>query len=238
MPIKRRPPADNVRTVQSHGGNLRGVTVNKTGRSVQFEYFREMKLILLLDRDTTVRDFCSQPETFEYYDRNGKLHHYTPDFRVWRTDGRVELHQVIRKAESNTLYAVDRKRAMDAICSERGWTYHVHIEDELLTETELANLQALAFYEAGVYANPQVEAAARERLANGVRMPLVTLSSSIADQLGIDELEATAALCHMLWHSALDVDLRTRLIFRHARPVPQITVGLAATAGANTSAVA
>lgn len=57
MPFTRKPPPGNVRRVRSLGTNCRGVTTNKRGRVVQFESEHERVLILLLERDPSVRDF-------------------------------------------------------------------------------------------------------------------------------------------------------------------------------------
>ena len=94
MSLKRRPPPGNIRRVAAIDGNLRGVMTNKTGRVVQFESFAERSLLLRLDRDPTVRDYSSQPETFQRVDTEGRPQRYTPDFIVWRGDGATEIHEV------------------------------------------------------------------------------------------------------------------------------------------------
>ena len=94
MSLKRKPPPGNVRRTVSVGGNFRGVTTNKRGHLVQFESEQERKLVLLLERDRTVADYRSQPETFQFTDASGRPRTYTPDFQVWRTSGLIELHEV------------------------------------------------------------------------------------------------------------------------------------------------
>jgi hypothetical protein len=83
MIYKRKPPPGNVRRARHIGKNLHGVTTNKRDRLVQFESEQERKLILLLERDATVFDFISQPETLTYVSENGRSRRYTPDFQVW-----------------------------------------------------------------------------------------------------------------------------------------------------------
>ena len=63
MSFKRKPPPGNVRRTVSLGNNFRGVTTNKQGRIIQFESEQERKLVLLLERDPTVVNYNSQPET-------------------------------------------------------------------------------------------------------------------------------------------------------------------------------
>src|SRR5258708_13088673 len=96
MALKRKPPEGDVRRVTSMGLNLPGVTTNKNGHTVQFESFAERILLLLFERDKTVLDYRSQPETFEFTDKDKKLRRYTPDFKVWRADGSIEIHEVTR----------------------------------------------------------------------------------------------------------------------------------------------
>jgi hypothetical protein len=92
MVFKRRPPEGDVRRVTSMGLNLPGVTTNKNGHTVQFESFAERILCVLFERDKTVLDYRSQPETFEFTDQGKKLRRYTPDFKVWKADGSIEIH--------------------------------------------------------------------------------------------------------------------------------------------------
>ena len=94
MAFTRKPPPGNVRRVVCLGHNLRGVLTNKRGHVVQFESELEHTLVLLFQRDPSVADYGSQPEILRFRDAAGRPRIYTPDFRVWRTDGRVELHEV------------------------------------------------------------------------------------------------------------------------------------------------
>ena len=111
MSLKRKPPEGNVRLVSSNGRNIRGVITNKAGRTVQFESWAERALLLRLDRDPDVTDYCSQPERFAYLDRDGKSHTYTPDFKVWRRNGEVEIHEVtmsVRQTRPDRLLGIWR----------------------------------------------------------------------------------------------------------------------------------
>ena len=104
MSIKRKPPEGDVCRVTSMGLNLPGVTTNKSGHTVQFESFAERILLLLFERDKTVLDYRSQPETFEFTDRDKKLRRYTSDFKVWKIDGAIEIHEVTRTESEVTPY--------------------------------------------------------------------------------------------------------------------------------------
>ncbi len=57
-----------LRFISDQNKNIRGVITNKTGRTVQYGSFNEFKLTLILERDPTVLDYISQPETFEFFD--------------------------------------------------------------------------------------------------------------------------------------------------------------------------
>src|SRR5260370_39988761 len=92
--MKRKPPAGNVRRVQSIDGNLRYTITSKTGRIVQCESHLERRLALRLDRNRMVRDYTSQPETMHFINAKGEVQSYTPDFKSWLLDGRVHIHEV------------------------------------------------------------------------------------------------------------------------------------------------
>lgn len=88
----------NVRRTISLGNSFRGVTINKRGHLVQFESEQEQKLILLLERDPSVVDYVSQPETLKFYEGKSRQRKYTLDFQVWRVNGQIELHDVTIEA--------------------------------------------------------------------------------------------------------------------------------------------
>lgn len=143
MGFKRKPPPGNVRRVRSNGQNLCGVMTNKANRTVQFESFTERSLLLRLDRTREVQDYASQPEQIRYTDNTGKSHTYTPDFKVWYTDGRISLHEVTLRCRLSNLRLQQRHVAADQVCQARGWQFLLHTEDTLPQGSELANLLAL-----------------------------------------------------------------------------------------------
>ena len=146
MKFNRKPPAGNVRRVRSTGRNIIGGITNKAGREVQFESWQERALLLRLDRDPAVRDYGSQPETFEYIDNEGKTRHYTPDFIVWRYNGQIEIHEVTLAKRRRSPEMRRRETIGSKICQGRGWRYVVHTEEDLPQGAELANLLALIRY--------------------------------------------------------------------------------------------
>jgi hypothetical protein len=210
--LNRKPPPGNVRWAGSTGQNMCGVITNKAGRMVQFESWAERALLLRLDRDPQVRDYGSQPEAFEYLDARGKRHTYTPDFIVWRRDGRVEVHEVTLTQRRLRPDMRQREAAAARICGARGWRYVVHTQQSLPQGSELANLLVLFRYRPTVYANQAVAQAASERLGQDQAVALRSLVRQLAAELQLPEPDVTAALGHMLWHGQLSTDLN-RLIF-------------------------
>lgn len=223
MSLKRRPPADNVRRVAPIGDNLRGTLTNKAGRVVQFESFLERTLLLRLDRDRTVRDYSSQPEIFRYRDGEGRLHTYTPDFRVWRQDETVEIHEVMLTNCRARPAIYLRETAAQEICQGRGWRYVVHTEQDLPRGSELANLLALFRYRPTAYADACVIQAALARLKDGQRAYIGQVIGHLADELDLPETSIIPALCHMLWHGQLMTDLHNP-IFVGGAPFPHLQV--------------
>jgi hypothetical protein len=226
MPFKRKPPSDNVRRVQTNGRNLRYTITNKAGRLVQCESQLERKLTLLLDRDATVQDYGSQPETLYWHDGKGKTRTYVPDFIVWRTNGNTELHEVTLTERQSDLRQQNRQQAADHICQQRGWDYLVHSEETLPNETVTTNLLALYAYRGSIYAHPDVEKHTLTYLTNS--------TSSFGDvcqylevQLAVAYPVIYMALLHLLWHDILQIDLRF-LAFYDGKLQPNVSMSIKA----------
>jgi len=214
MSFKRKPPEGNVRRVSSNGQNIRGVITNKVGRTVQFESWAERTLLLRLDRDPEVTDYGSQPERFLYIDHEGKPHTYTPDFKVWRRNGEIEIHEVTLSVRQTRPEIRQREEAARQICQRRGWRYVVHTEKSLPQPTELANLLALFRYRPSAYAQPNITQVVFERLAQcDEERPtsLPALVVSLATDLDLLKPVVVAGLCHLLCHGKLSADLNTLL---------------------------
>lgn len=216
MVFKRKPPEGDVRRVRSMGFNLPGVTTNKNGHTVQFESYAERILLVLFERDKTVLDYRSQPETFEFTDEDKKIHRYTPDFKVWKADGSIEIHEVTRTERQEQLRISEREAAARKICQERQWKYIVYTEQTLPQETEATNLLALLRYRLKGYACDPVFATVRECLQQNTSMQLRACADYIAQHLAVAESTVFAALCHLLWHGEICTDLHSLLIFDSA----------------------
>jgi len=225
MGFKRKPPEGDVRRVTSMGLNLPGVTTNKNGRTVQFESFAERILLVLFERDKTVLDYRSQPETFEFTDQDNKLRRYTPDFKVWRADGAVEIHEVTRTERQEQLRISEREAGARKICQERQWKYIVHTEQTLPQEPEATNLLALLRYRLKAYACDTVFTTVRECLQQKAHVQLQSCADYMAHQLAMAESTVFAALCHLLWHGEICTDLQRLLIFDNAF-APNATIWL------------
>ena len=213
MALKRKPPPGNVRRVISLGNNFRGVTTNKRGHLIQFESERERKLILLLERDSTVADYVSQPETLHFCDDSARQRTYTPDFKVWRTDGQIELHEVTIEARRIARESLpQREAAARSICQQRGWRYVVHTDETLPSEYEYVNLDFLAAFRANSYANAETTAWWLAHLVGQER----THPRSVLTQAGPNPAMGTLlnSLYHLLWHGVIQMDWHHPLIWR------------------------
>ena len=61
------------------------------------------------------------------------------DKKVWRTDGRIELHEVSVETRRQQHAALrEREAAATAICQDRGWSYSVHTDRSLLPRRQRA----------------------------------------------------------------------------------------------------
>jgi hypothetical protein len=215
MIYKRKPPPDNVRRVTHIRSNICGITTNKRGRLVQFESEQERKLILLLERDGTVSDYISQPETLKFVGENNSPRQYTPDFQVWRTNGQVELHEVtVAQRRQTNERAQQREAAARQICQQRGWIYHVHTEETLPSGYEYANLDTLATFRADSYDDEAISAWWVAQLHRQGRVhPRDVLTRAPAAYASGQLLNT---LYHLLWHNRLQMAWAAPFIWRGA----------------------
>lgn len=232
MGLKRKPPPGNIRRVRSTGQNLCGVITNKANRTVQFESFAERSLLLRLDRSPDVQDYTSQPEHITFFDHAGKQHTYTPDFKVWHTNGQISLHEVTltHRMEKPTLQ--QRHAAAAQACQERGWCYLIHTEDTLPQGSELANLLALWSFRSTAYDHRQVRLAIHDEFNIGDRRRLHDVVIQLAQRSGLSIPLVAACLYHLLWHDMLSMDWH-RLLFNDAVPHPEAEVWLTPTGSAS-----
>ncbi len=215
MAFRRNPPAGDVRRVVHLGGNFRGVTTNKRGHLVQFESEQERKLVLLLERDPTVVDFRSQPERLNFCDVAGCQHSYTPDFKVWRTDGAVELHEVTLVARLDERPALQqRSAAAQAICEARGWRYVLHTDRTLPCGYEYANLDFLAAFRTTAHAASESVRWWQLQLHNQPPLHPQTVLAQAHGGLALPLL--LNSLYHQLWHGVVQMDWQQAFIWHGA----------------------
>lgn len=215
MSLKRKAPPDNVRRVRSFGGNLCGVITNKVGHIVQFESYAERSLLLRLDRDPSVKDYGSQPETMIYDGKDGKRHRYTPDFIVWHQDGRTELHEVTRSERRLSVSAQAREEAATILCSQRRWEYVVHTEATLPSQTEAANWLALYPYRPLAYAQDDLRAYLSQLTT---AIPLNTLIDQLVFQTGHAVESILPGVYHYLWHDVLTANWQEAICIQGTTP--------------------
>jgi hypothetical protein len=213
MSLKRKPPAGNVRRTICLGNNFCGVTTNKRGHLVQFESEQERKLILLLERDPSVTDYVSQPETLFFEDVKGRSRRYTPDFQVWRTQGTIELHEVtiVSRRESRASLQ-EREAAAKRVCQERGWNYIIHTDETLPTGYEYANLDFLSAFRSQVYDDSQMADWWVEQLKGQTASHPGVLVSAAEPGLGTGVL--LNSLYYLLWHGVIAMHWRQPFFWR------------------------
>jgi hypothetical protein len=204
--MKRKPPAGNTRQVRYIDGNSRFVIINKTGKTVQCESFQERKLALLLERDHTVVDYISQPESLHFVNSAGQSKTYTPDFRVTRVSGPDEIYEVTLTERCQLKPGLrEREAAAVQICQSQGLVYRVFTEEVLPNDTETTNL--LTFYTARMArcAQPAVRGAAVKMLA-GTPLHIEQLIECIMMQTNLPRGTVHIAVKHLIWQGDLDIN--------------------------------
>lgn len=208
MPLKRKPPPGNVRRVASISNNLRYTLTNKTGRIVQCESYLERKLALTFERDVTVVDYMSQPERFTWQDDSGRERQYVPDFKVWRAEGHIEIHEVTLTSRHEQRQ--EREQAARLICDRRQWHYHIHTEATLPDDTYMLNLLALYPFRVRAYRQMGVSQFTLDYL-KAEPQPVTMLMRYLCGATGQAPAQLYPGLYHDLWHGVLAADFNTLL---------------------------
>ena len=204
--MKRRPPAGNVRLVQHVHGNQRYVITSKAGDTVQLESHLERKLAYRTDRDPVVKRYTSQPETLTGTNDAGRHVSYTPDFKIEYFDGRIELHEVTLDARRSKASSLAREALGRKICTERGWKYIVHTREVLPGDTELANLARFYMFRATSYLNTDIAKIIRGSLTPSQPVYALQFVNDLSDLHGLQISRLYPVLCHMIWHSQVEID--------------------------------
>jgi len=197
---------------------------NKTGRTVQYESFNEFKLILRLERDPTVLDYFSQPETLEFFDDQGKKHTYVPDFKVVKTNGSTEIHEVTLLKRTIKKNMIDREQAGREICRKKGWRYVLHTEKSLPSANETANLSTLYGFKPKAYYVEVIANAVRCCLAKG-RLNIPTLITQVSLATQAPEVIVSGCIYHLLWRNYLVIATDTLLLI-DGYPNPKTAIAL------------
>lgn len=227
MKLKRKPPAGNVRRVQHIDGNTRYTITSKAGDTVQCESYLERKLVLQWERDQAIVRYMSQPEILTYIDEKGKSRTYVPDYKVWRKDGTIEIHEVTvegRLKEKPIL--LEREKAAQAICKSRGMDYFRHTDKVLPNDTQLANLLGVYLYRPRGFSNIPVVTQIKETLIPHKAVLFNPLVDQISQDLNISIGVVNSTLLHMLWHVLVEIDWQKLLFTGYTRPAADTRIWL------------
>lgn len=145
----------------------------KMGRMISFESTVERDLIYILDYDQSISEFEEQPISIEYY-REGKKHHYTPDFYA-KVNDQDWLYECKPEKFINTADNEDKFEIARLWCYEKGWNFKVITAEELRNGCYLKNIQYLTPF-------------ARFSLSSALRIKIFTILSLEYNPISIDNL--------------------------------------------------
>jgi len=185
---------------------------NKAGHLVQYESFAEFLLVLTFERDLSVINYGSQPETFTFYDAEaGKKRVYTPDFIAWKKGG-TEIHEVTRTERQMRPNIQQREVAAHKICEERNWQYIVHNEKNLPNGAEKVNLLFLFSYRPSSYYNQDIADKLHLALESKNNQKLNELVNNLAREFDLPVALIFSTMYHLVWHRHLMTDLDKLLL--------------------------
>jgi hypothetical protein len=102
----------------------------KNDQMIHWESLLERDYVRLLEFDSTVIRYESQPLVINYFYK-GKSYEYYPDFKIITVDYRVMLVEVkplkfINKPENRVKFEVGKR-----YCEQHGWTFQVVTEEQI-----------------------------------------------------------------------------------------------------------
>lgn len=113
------------------GINYRGsVPSHKCGDMVEYESLLERDYINLLEFDSKVEYFESQPMKIPYMYK-GKRHDYFPDFKIITHENKIKLIEVKPKRFLNLEKNMIKFEVGKQYCKVRNWEYHIFTEEEI-----------------------------------------------------------------------------------------------------------
>jgi hypothetical protein len=173
------------------------------GRHVGFESWLERDHVMLLDFDTRVVGFASQP-FWLYWRAGGGVRRHLPDYFARRVDG-VGVVVDVRADDRIEPVDVEAFEATAAACETVAWQFQrVGALDAVL----VANVRWLSRYRHPRCGRREDLAC---RLLEVFRHPTPLLAG--AEQVG-DRLLVLPVLFHLLWRQVLSVDLTSALLGR------------------------
>lgn len=116
----------------------------KCGKMVWWESQLERDFLYLIEIDPDVLSYEEQPLKIEYFS-DGKVHKYTPDFRVIRTD-RKQIVEVKDAKKAKKEEYVELFRRIGPICAREGYEFIVATDREIRIQPRLKNIKFLYKY--------------------------------------------------------------------------------------------
>jgi hypothetical protein len=167
-----------------------------TGELVGYESWLERDHVMLLDFDTEVTGFASQPFWLSWQDAGGRRRRHAPDYLARRRDGSGVVVDV--RADDRIGPADEQAfAATRAACAQAGWSFaRLGEPDPVLA----ANVRWLSRYR-----HPRCGGEPAGRLAEVFAWPCPLFAG--AEQAG-DRLGVLPGLFHLMWRQVLVADLR------------------------------
>ena len=192
-----------VRSVSNRGGNIIGRFPSlKMQRMIAFESLLERDFIYLLDYDANVTWFEEQPLTIEYQ-HEGKLLHYTPDFRLIKHGQQVLVEckpdHFVNTTDNQRKFAVAQ-----AWCQACDWQFRIVTDDEVRAGYRLQNVKLLT-----AYARLRLDPVLRCQLYAALQsMPSGTPIQGLARALHpTAPATVMAGILHLAFHGVVDLPL-------------------------------
>lgn len=135
-------PARKIKNYKGRASLIGKFSSTKMRCMIHWESTIERDYIYLLEIDSSVTSYSSQPLKLEYW-HEGKKHKYTPDFLVMR-DKRIQIVEI--KDAKRIAPLTEFFQAIKFACEDKGWEFIVVTDTQIRVQPILNNARLLCRY--------------------------------------------------------------------------------------------
>lgn len=181
----------------------------KNARTIMCESTLEFDACFHLEYSSSIISFESQPTGIEYQ-MNGKIHRYTPDFKVVKGNGEIEFIEIKPSKKLTSLTFREEFECKRSAYKLKGFKLLLVTDKQIRSIPLLENLKVINRYSSSTLSGVH-------DLALGHIKACKSLSiSDLAEKLGLIIGDCIAACALLIKHGVVRTDLESGLLCEHS----------------------